>query len=458
MIRSLTIRGLRGFGTEQRLEFAEPTRQAGSGLTILVGPNSGGKSTIVEALRAVGGRREQSFSVGTPNLKADEKVSIQCVDTIGGIHELTSIIAGGSEATFNGNANLGRFFVVPSRRYFDPFFGKASQDREQYVLNMGFPTVRGSALNAFTQRMFKVQRDADTRKKFDDVMRKIVDPLPEWTIELADSGHYFLKFKAGTGSHSSDGLGEGLVSCFFIVDALYDSENNDIIVIDEPELSLHPMFQRRLAALINEYTREQQIIVATHSPYFVDFNSVVAGAHVVRVYLRDGDSIVSSLTPASAKRIEPFLRNRNNPHILGLDAREVFFLTDGVILVEGQDDVGGYPEIAWQLGQTFDGNFFGWGAGGADNMSAIASMLRDLGFKKVVALFDANKKEAADAFRKEFPEYKVFEVAADDVRTKPARKEKPETKGLLDEHGKLRPEYSNHISDIIVEANKHIAR
>jgi hypothetical protein len=91
-------------------------------------------------------------------------------------------------------------------------------------------------------------------------------------------------------------------------------------------------------------------------------------------------------------------------------------------------------------------------------MSAIASMLRDLGFKKVVALFDANKKEAADAFRKEFPEYKVFEVAADDVRTKAARKEKPEIKGLLDEHGKVRPEYSNHIRDIIVEANEHVAR
>jgi len=96
MIRSLTIRGLRGFGTEQRLKFAEPNGQTGSGLTILVGPSSGGKSTIVEALRAVGGRREQSFSAGTRNLKADERVSIQCVDTIGGIHEVASIIAGGS--------------------------------------------------------------------------------------------------------------------------------------------------------------------------------------------------------------------------------------------------------------------------------------------------------------------------------------------------------------------------
>jgi hypothetical protein len=90
-------------------------------------------------------------------------------------------------------------------------------------------------------------------------------------------------------------------------------------------------------------------------------------------------------------------------------------------------------------------------------MSSIAGMLRDLGFKKVVALFDANKQEAADAFRKEFPDYKVFEIAADDVRTKAARNETPEVKGLLDEHGKLRPEFSKHMSEVIIEANKHLA-
>jgi predicted ATPase len=29
-----------------------------------------------------------------------------------------------------------------------------------------------------------------------------------------------------------------------IVDALYDSEEDDLVVIDEPELSLHPALQR----------------------------------------------------------------------------------------------------------------------------------------------------------------------------------------------------------------------
>jgi hypothetical protein len=206
VIRTLTIRGLRGFGTEQQLEFAEPTEKAGSGLTILVGPNSGGKSTIVEALRAMAGRREQSFAAGKRNVKAGENVLIRCVDTTGGVHELASITGGGSEAAFNGNANLGRLYVVPWRRYFNPFFGKSFQSREDYVLNLGFPAVRGSPLDAFAYRMFNVQRDANTRQRFNDLLRKIVDPLPEWTIDLADGGQYFLKSKLGQDRTVATGL------------------------------------------------------------------------------------------------------------------------------------------------------------------------------------------------------------------------------------------------------------
>ena len=37
-VMSLTLKGLRGFSTEQTLEFAKPSGEVGSGLTILVGP------------------------------------------------------------------------------------------------------------------------------------------------------------------------------------------------------------------------------------------------------------------------------------------------------------------------------------------------------------------------------------------------------------------------------------
>jgi DNA repair exonuclease SbcCD ATPase subunit len=53
-IRSLTINGLRGFASPQKISFAEPNNTVGSGLTMLVGPNNEGKSTVIEAICAFG--------------------------------------------------------------------------------------------------------------------------------------------------------------------------------------------------------------------------------------------------------------------------------------------------------------------------------------------------------------------------------------------------------------------
>ena len=50
-IKRLTINGLRGFSEETDINFAIPdNNNPGSGLTILVGPNNSGKSTIIEAI------------------------------------------------------------------------------------------------------------------------------------------------------------------------------------------------------------------------------------------------------------------------------------------------------------------------------------------------------------------------------------------------------------------------
>jgi hypothetical protein len=262
-----------------------------------------------------------------------------------------------------------------------------------------------------------------------------------------------LKFELEGSYHSSEGLGEGLLSLFFIVDALYDAPEQGIVVVDEPELSLHPFLQRKLRRLFADWSKSHQLIVATHSPYFVDFTDVVAGAKVARVHLQDFESKISQLSDDAVERVEGFLRDRDNPHILGLDAREVFFLWDGVILVEGQDDVICYPRVASQLDEQFAGQFFGWGVGGAGNMRIIAKLLKDLGFQKVVGLLDKNKEEEADRLRELFPNYRFFVIPADDVRTKPERPPKSAVTGLLDERGLLRPDLADEVPRVIQEVN-----
>ena len=299
-LKVLKLAGLRGFATQQSIEFACPNDSHGSGLTVLVGANNAGKSTVVEALRALAVEGNPSFTQGRRNREAGDYVRLRLQDTEGRSTELRSDLPGSSETERVHDpaaADVSRTLVLPSRRSFNPFFHRTEATRADYMRYIGFPAVRTATVDEFSYRLFRAQKN---REAFNEVLAKVLHPVPDWTIDQHDTGQYFLKFTVGDASHSSEGLGEGLVNLFFIVDALYDSDAGGTIVIDEPELSLHPAYQRKLAELITEYAATRQIILATHSPYFVNLGALENGATIARAHLRGGQSQLSQLAEPTA--------------------------------------------------------------------------------------------------------------------------------------------------------------
>ena len=213
-------------------------------------------------------------------------------------------------------------------------------------------------LDQFSNRLFLIEKDNEVKNKYDDILEKVLGFRPEWAIDQNEQSQYFLKFISGQHSHSSNGIGEGIVSIFVIVDAIYDSKPGDIIIIDEPELSLHPSLQKRLSKLFIEYSKDRQIIISTHSPYFADICALSNGATLARVISTKEGTKIFQLSDKSKSLISKLASgNLYNPHTWGLDAREFFFQEDGIILVEGQEDVLLYPEIAKQLGKEIKGVF-----------------------------------------------------------------------------------------------------
>ena len=139
--------------------------------------------------------------------------------------------------------------------------------------------------------------------------------------------------------------------------------------------------------------------------------------------------------------------------MLSLNAQEVFFLDDRVILVEGQEDVIFYPRILEDLGQSFMGNFFGWGVGGAEKMGVIAEILRDLGFVKVIGLLDKNKMQLRQQSAVDFPDYRFYCIPSNDVRTKKATKSRDAVDGILDsDNKKIREEHVETMREIITKS------
>ena len=53
MIEKISCHGYRGFAQKQSSKLAIPNGKRGSGLTVLIGPNGGGKSTLVECFSKI---------------------------------------------------------------------------------------------------------------------------------------------------------------------------------------------------------------------------------------------------------------------------------------------------------------------------------------------------------------------------------------------------------------------
>lgn len=453
--QKIEINGLRGFGNKQTINFGIPNGNTGSGLTIVVGPNNSGKSTVIEAINAFNQSQPPSIPEGKRNIGNGRKVEITLYNDAGHCVSLKTVDKGGSETNFfetGLSINEIKPFIVPSRRMFEPYFSKSPYNRDQHIAEYGLPAKRGMGYNQFTRRLFEIQRNQETFNAFNAILNKILGTSPEWYIEQADSGQYYLKFVYENSEHNSDGSGEGLLSIFIIVDSLYDSNRGDLIVIDEPELSVHPALQKKLLSLLAEYAKDRQIVISTHSPYFIDWESIINGAAVIRVIKELNVSTAYKLSTATVEKIKA-LGGIPNPHTYGIDAKEVFFLHENIVLVEGQEDVVVYKRILQQLGITLEGDFYGWGVGGADNMKNVASILKDLGFKKVCGILDANKAANIPSLEADFPGYKFVSIDANDVRDKPASGAKEEVEGLSDINGVIKVQYKAHVKEIFAGVN-----
>jgi len=199
-----------------------------------------------------------------------------------------------------------------------------------------------------------------------------------------------LRVREGDFTISATELGEGIQNALVlaILQAFEERRKQGaILLIEEPEMFLHPQMQRSLYKTLREIGKTNQVIYTTHSPHFVavpDYDEVV----LVRKN-NGGTSVELSDLPKNEKRKEKLLKEFDP------ERNELFFATR-VLFVEGDTEKLAFPEYARRLG--FDLDKAGASiveVGGKRNLPEFARIAASFGIP-VGVVYDEDSSEIKD--------------------------------------------------------------
>lgn len=162
----------------------------------------------------------------------------------------------------------------------------------------------------------------------------------------------FLAFRDGTNQIDLEGAGSGismLASLLLLEEVSLLSGNNLIILIDEPELHLHPQLQRKLAQHLLD--SKAQTIITTHSPLLVDLSRWRGISRVANetIYPRPSKLEEKIGGQAIGKHLDDIPAFHFHKTLFTPNDSEVFFARK-VLLVEGPIEQSGLPRLADIIG------------------------------------------------------------------------------------------------------------
>lgn len=158
-----------------------------------------------------------------------------------------------------------------------------------------------------------------------------------------------------------ENIGAGIGEMIILLTHLIQSKDQ-IFCLDLPEMHFHPHSQRSLLKVLEEYTKNNQILIVTHSPLLINPKKV---ENIAIIRHHNGISFPSQLsdnyfTKKERVKLERCLLN---------DSKD-FFFSRATLIIEGPTETGALPVFAKTLNADFDwlgislvkmeGNHFGF--------------------------------------------------------------------------------------------------
>ena len=442
---AISLTDVRGFYKKQKIIFAKPNGKNGSGLTVIVGPNNSGKTTVIEGFKKI-------FQGSPPQFDIEERhrnrnVILAIKNTAGEIKTLKT--NGGSIGIIDHPEyypQVNNFYFISSRRYFETYFDTSQLDHNQHRVNL--INISKSGIDShFGRRMIAIDADQQQKAKFNKIITVLIPNFVDWRIELS-RGNNYIKYQTGKrDEHSSEFFGDGITSLFKIASALVEKNNDEILIIDEPELSLHPQAQKRFIKLLSEESADKQIIISTHSTYFVRWHDIENGAKIIRLNKpQDKQCLVNNLTLNTIDNLLRLTQDYQKPQLLDTVSKEIFF-AEKVLFVEGQIDMSLIINFCHTENISLGFELFGYGSGGAGNIFYFLTMAKELGVK-AGAIFDNNSTKDFNKCHESYhDDFKIEKIWKDDII------DKTNSDGLFDKNGIIKGSEKNKFINLINDFN-----
>lgn len=248
--------------------------------------------------------------------------------------------------------------LAPIYLYFSPYRGEAQQNFQANLASENFYNslinyfgytsknitsfIRLSSLY-FAEKRRKYEFNAETEgyaKNWDNdsevsLVTKYLEKIGySWRLELIDINkniYEIILTKEGRDLYvEQTSSGEKEILNFLLGIFAFNIKDG-LIIIDEPEVHLHPKWQKLLIGLFIELSEitGNQFILSTHSPVFINEKTIF---NIIRIYRNDNKSQVVSLNQGDLNTTKDLLSIVNSHN------NEKMFFADKVILVEGITD------------------------------------------------------------------------------------------------------------------------
>ncbi|KTD24656.1 ATP-dependent nuclease [Legionella maceachernii] len=415
-----SISDFRCFSQEQSLWFGIPVAdKIGSGITYIVGSNSSGKTTLIEGLWI-----NEQVKIRSSEKRTHSGPRFCLYDIDENLNREVSLLREDSY-TLKEDPKVPPnelFEIISSRRHWQST--TAGEQLSSAVLDTTRElNPRNQQNNIATANILKdIEKDSEKYEQFTALVKRVIPEFTKWAVAYEENE--YIEYTSSEGiKHKTDFLGDGVISIIRILAHLFEPRTSGII-IDEPELSLHPLAQKKLIKLIAEYAQNRQIIISTHSPYFVSWEYIQNGAVLNRVAkINDTSSKIYTIKDFNKYKKLTNGSNWQQPYLMDIVSREIFF-QDNILFVEGQEDVG----LLENELKDKDINFFGYGVRGIQNFEFAFQLAKDLGIKKACVLIDSpsdpavgEENKVKEVLEKKFKSYKVVQWERTDIRDKPAQ-------------------------------------